>query len=1220
MHIGRSALTVALCCLAATPAIAGEELLYGPPAAWVAADEGAPPPGEENGLPARVELMDSQVRFEDDRQQVYSALAIRFQTPEGLGGGNLTFAWDPETQDITIHRVLIRRADETIDVLESGQTFTVLRREQNLEQAMLDGTLTATMFPEGLQVGDVLEFASTLTTRDPVLAGHGEIAMGPLNAPLDRLRWRIQWPTGKHFALAATDDLPDWRQTRENGFETAELSLDDVEPVALPRLAPLRYAMVRFVEASDYSSWADVAALEIPLYAKAARIPAQGPLRNEVERIRESSTDPVARTEAALALVQGRIRYVALAMGAGGLVPADAEETWARRYGDCKAKTALLLAILGELGIEAHAVTVHTELGDTLARRLPSIGAFDHILVRARIGGRDYWLDGTRTGDTSLARLQTPDFGWGLPIVEGAELVRMVPAPFEEPHSDIVIHMDASKGVRAPVPARIELTLRGDAAIGANQAFANFVGEARDRSLREFWRRRFDFVTPEKVGLAFDRDAAELRLTLEGAAALDWNGVWYETDETGLGYKADFTREAGPGSDAPYVVGHPFYTRTRQTIVLPPGFAAPGGEDMNVDETVAGVEYKRTVAFSANTLTIEASERSVAPEFAARDAPAFEKRLREMADNAVYLRIPNGYRPTAGDLAVTEAEMPESVSGVLAQGYALLDSARYDEALTHFRRAIELEADNADAWANLGITLVWKGSLEEAATALDKAETLNPRHPVIFRARGLMAQQRGDAVAAIAAFDTALELDPESLFAMGNRAMAHMAAGDANRALADAADAIERSPQYIEMYAVRAFALSSLGRTGEAVAELDRMLAANPEDTRALTVAATLYPNFGAPEKARDLADGLAQASPSPMSLTTRAQLRDPADIDGQLADLDEALRLDPAYQPALMARASLRQANGEREAALADTEAILDLNPQLPEVNLLRANIFRSMDRRDDALAEAEAVVAANPDDAWAHVAAGKIYGYFGEREKALAAIDRGIGMEPVAAYFVDRAQVREESDKAGRMADLEEALRLFPGDQTVLAAKADLLVGMGEHERAIAVYDEALDTSVDNAMWRHRRGVALWRLGRLVEAEDDFARVRSLTHDAMMLNNICYMKAVADVALERALEECEESLRLRPDFAPTLDSRGAVLLRPGRLDEAIRDFDRVLEQSPDLRNSRYLRAVARSLKGDFAGAGEDLAIVREDGSQFIESMEREGFVVAVANAEAAE
>lgn len=102
-----------------------------------------------------------------------------------------------------------------------------------------------------------------------------------------------------------------------------------------------------------------------------------------------------------------------------------------------------------------------------------------------------------------------------------------------------------------------------------------------------------------------------------------------------------------------------------------------------------------------------------------------------------------------------------------------------------------------------------------------------------------------------------------------------------------------------------------------------------------------------------------------------------------------------------------------------------------------------------------------------------------------------------------------------------------------------------------------------------------------------------------------------MADVALDRALKECEESLRLLPDLAGTLDSRGTVLLRLGRLDEAIRDFDQALKHSPHQINSLYLRAVARSKKGDYAGARADLALVRETSPTLIERMERNGFVV---------
>jgi tetratricopeptide (TPR) repeat protein len=976
--------------------------------------------------------------------------------------------------------------------------------------------------------------------------------------------------------------------------------------------------MVRFIEATDFGSWADVAALEIPLYAKAARVPAQGPLRNEVERIREGSSDPVARAEAALRLVQSRVRYVALAMGEGGLVPTDAETTWSRRYGDCKAKTALLLAILGELGIEAEGVVVHTALGDAVAQRVPSVGAFDHILVRARIGGRDYWLDGTRTGDTNLARLQVPDFGWGLPIVPGAELVRIVPAPLDEPNSDLAIHMDASKGVRGLVPARIELTLRGDAAIGTNEAFANFVGEARDRALREYWRGRFDFVEPERVALAYDDQALEAQLVLEGPATLPWDGVWYETEETRLGYRADFSREAGPGQDAPFAVSHPFYTRTRQTIVLPPGFGGVTDGSDEIDETVAGVEYRRRGGLTGNTFFVEATERSVASEFAAAAAPAAQKRLRELADDAVYLRIPSTYRPTEGDLAVLLAQEAGNAQEYVNQGVLLMDAGRIDEAGASFLRATELEPGNVWAWANRGVALARSRKLEEADRALDRAAAIDPDNWVIYNGRGVVSEWRRDHEAAIAAYGRALELNPQNGFARNGRAQSRMNAGQLDLALEELAEEIGRNPNTLEAYGVRFFLLMNSGRRDEASAEIEALLVANPDNTRAADMAGRFYNELGMTEKAQALLGGVLPP-PSPMALMARAAARAPGDVAGQLADLDEALEVDPNFIPARFARAQTYWRERRHDEALADTAEILAVDPRASETYLLRANIFNSMGRRDETLAQAEAIVAANPGETFAHVAAGKIYDRFGERERALAAMDAALAIKPEAFIYINRSQVRERSDWGGRMADIEEALRLAPDELSALYVKSMLLTEMGDHAAAVEALSVAVEAEPEDFGWLNTRGIALVRAGRPGEAEADFAKARSLALDAMALNNICYPKAVANVALERALEECEESLKLRPDFAPTLDSRGAVLLRLGRLDEAIRDFDRVLEQAPGMINSRYLRAVARSQKGDAAGAQADLGAVRRDNPTLVESMERDGFVVAPVSAAAA-
>ena len=80
----------------------------------------------------------------------------------------------------------------------------------------------------------------------------------------------------------------------------------------------------------------------------------------------------------------------------------------------------------------------------------------------------------------------------------------------------------------------------------------------------------------------------------------------------------------------------------------------------------------------------------------------------------------------------------------------------------------------------------------------------------------------------------------------------------------------------------------------------------------------------------------------------------------------------------------------------------------------------------------------------------------------------------------------------------------------------------------------------------------------------------------------------------LQPALADCNEALRLRPDFANALDSRGFVHLKAGRYDEAIADYDAALRIDPKKVASLYGRGMAKRRKQDFAGGNADIAAAR--------------------------
>lgn len=928
---------------------AGEELEYGPAPDWVV--EIAPGPAQQDGedLPYRTLLFDYQVKLTPQASSSYSHNVFEIRNAQGLASGNLAVVWSPEHDRPTVHKVLIRRGEEVIDVLAEGQEFSILRREQNLEQSMLNGLLTAHILPEGLQVGDIVEFATSVESSNPVLGGHVETSAG-LNFPSEKSHLRIEWPSSVALRLAQSDNLPAMTVTKRGKSTVAELTLEDVEAVLPPRLAPLRHALFGFVEVSDFTSWAELAQHFAPLYGDAAAVPAQGSLRDEVERIRALSEDPVIRAEAALRLVQDEVRYVALLMGASALVPADAETTWARRFGDCKAKTALLLAILEEFGIDAVPVFVSITGGDLIRDRLPAVGLFNHVLVRARIDGREYWLDGTRMGDRKLANLPVPDLGWVLPLTGGSsELVRLTPPPLERPEEDLAIHFDTSAGLSLPAPAKVEMVLRGDMAIGTNAALMGMSTSARDRALREYWRARLRFVEIGSTGMAYDADAAELRLTMTGEAEMDWDGGWYETDWTGVGFAADFDRAPGPNSDAPYLIPHPYFERTRQTIVLPPGFTADAIRGQaEIDQVVSGVEYKRRAGLEGNVFTIERTKRSLQPEFPATEARSAQRELRRLHQETIHLRRPDTYRQTAAEMDLLLSRTPETAAQYIDRGYSMLNAGRHADALVDFEDATDLEPGNALAWANRGITLVWLQNLTEAEASFVRAERLfaekdvsDTSRAVVYRGRGLLAEYRYDIAGAVAQYTASLEHDPGNLFAIGHRAHVNWQLRDAAAALADADEGLRLNPAWTDLYALRAHIYHALGDEPRALEQID-LLRGNGAVSESMAdfVIAGIYRTLGRYDDAIALFDRVMERGPDAAVLAALA------------TDGDRQQMITDAQAFMLGHKALIQVAAGDYAGALDSYDTIARIIPNSSDSGLLsnRGIVLWRMGREQEA------------------------------------------------------------------------------------------------------------------------------------------------------------------------------------------------------------------------------------------------------------------------------
>ncbi len=92
-------------------------------------------------------------------------------------------------------------------------------------------------------------------------------------------------------------------------------------------------------------------------------------------------------------------------------------------------------------------------------------------------------------------------------------------------------------------------------------------------------------------------------------------------------------------------------------------------------------------------------------------------------------------------------------------------------------------------------------------------------------------------------------------------------------------------------------------------------------------------------------------------------------------------------------------------------------------------------------------------------------------------------------------------------------------------------------------------------------------------------------------MLNSRCWSRAISGVDLNAALEDCNQSLRLRPRQSHVLDSRGLVHIKLGQYDRAIADYSQAEELKPNNASALYGRGYAKARSGDIAGGDADMA-----------------------------
>jgi transglutaminase-like putative cysteine protease len=641
--------------VAAAPVHAADDQVQRAPApAWVVPSELMPVPDGASGL-VFVRRNDLLIHLDGRGQARYVGYRIRILHPNALQLGNLSIAWQPSAGAPVVHVIRVHREGQVIDVLETA-SFEILRRENQLEAASLDGVLTAILRIADLRVGDELEVGLTTRANDPTLGATvaGLLFLAP-DPPPGRLRLGLSWDEGQEPHLRMT---PDFAAVAERSARAVSLRFDNPAMLIPANDAPPRYRWQRILEYSDFADWAAISRHFAPLYARAAALSADSPLRAEAGRIAAAHADPLARAGAALRLVQQEVRYIYVGLNGGNLTPATAEETWRRRYGDCKGKTALLLALLAELGIEAEAVLVNNAgADDGLDERLPSPGMFDHVLVRARIGGASYWLDGTFPAVAGPSATPVIPYRWALPLTaQGSALQPLEWHPAEQPDELTLYEIDARAGFDRPARITSTTILRGIAGLQQQSQLSpltpdQLLGALRQQGGGDVWQ------AIDEARWRYDVRAQASILTVSGTGRVDWRD---ESDEgrslilPGGGFNPPTrrARPAGQDQDVPYY-NEPGFNCHVTTVRLPESTQTPRWSfNTSFDTRMFGRNYRRAFELRDGAIRMvrgsRIEQREIDPAVVRRD----DGRIGIFDNSMAIIRYrPAGVRPPAAATA-----------------------------------------------------------------------------------------------------------------------------------------------------------------------------------------------------------------------------------------------------------------------------------------------------------------------------------------------------------------------------------------------------------------------------------------------------------------------------------------------------------------------------------------------------------------------------------------
>lgn len=302
------------------------------------------------------------------------------------------------------------------------------------------------------------------------------------------------------------------------------------------------------------------------------------------------------------------------------------------------------------------------------------------------------------------------------------------------------------------------------------------------------------------------------------------------------------------------------------------------------------------------------------------------------------------------------------------------------------------------------------------------------------------------------------------------RAVAQIKKGELAGAATDLTAAIEADPTFEPVWETRGDMLRNNNQCDLALADYDQAIRLSPD-------RAPLHFN--------------------------RALCRlDQDQIDGGIIDLDNAVQLDAENKDglavaALGVKAVVDNDRKNFEGALKSFDSAIALDPGNPLLYLDRGKVWNAKGDAEKAKADYGEVIRLDANNASGYAASARtlkarIEASGGNLDAALAEYDEAIKLDSKKTnLYLDRAKLWNQKGNDERaLADYNQAIETAPS-AGAYQARADFRRGKGDYDLAIADYDKAIEQQADDVIAYGNRALSRFYKGDFATAAVDFKRV---------------------------------------------------------------------------------------------------------------------------------